>query len=95
VSQLRSVVTVGNGAAGMMAAIAAAPDTDCTVVTDGPLGRSNSMMAQGGSQLPGLFLAGEIVGGLHKRNRLIGNGITDWLVHGRIAGRAAAAYVRL
>lgn len=46
------------------------------------------------SALPGLFLAGEMVGGLHGRNRLMGNGITDSLVHGRIAGRAAAAYVR-
>ena len=46
------------------------------------------------SEIPGLFLAGEIAGGLHGRNRLMGNGITDSLVHGRIAGRAAVAYVR-
>lgn len=41
------------------------------------------------SALPGLFLAGEMVGGLHGRNRLMGNGITDSLVHGWLAGRAA------
>lgn len=46
------------------------------------------------SQMPGLFLAGEITGGLHGRNRLMGNGITDSLVHGRIAGQSAARYVR-
>lgn len=46
------------------------------------------------SDLPGLFLAGEITGGLHGRNRLMGNGITDSLVHGRLAGLAAASYVR-
>lgn len=46
------------------------------------------------SDLPGLFLAGEITGGLHGRNRLMGNGITDSLVHGRLAGLSAAAYVR-
>jgi succinate dehydrogenase/fumarate reductase flavoprotein subunit len=46
------------------------------------------------SALPGLFVAGEMTGGLHGRNRLMGNGITDSLVHGRIAGTAAAAYVR-
>lgn len=43
------------------------------------------------SDLPNLFLAGEIAGGLHGRNRLMGNGITDSLVHGRIAGESARA----
>jgi succinate dehydrogenase / fumarate reductase flavoprotein subunit/L-aspartate oxidase len=45
------------------------------------------------SEIPGLFLAGEIVGGLHGRNRLMGNGITDSLVHGDIAGRSAREYL--
>lgn len=45
------------------------------------------------SAWPGLFLAGEMVGGLHGRNRLMGNGITDSLVHGRLAGRMAREYV--
>lgn len=40
--------------------------------------------------IPGLYLAGEIVGGLHGRNRLMGNGIADALVHGRRAGLGAA-----
>lgn len=34
----------------------------------------------------GLFLAGEMVGGLHGRNRLMGNGLTDSLVNGYLAG---------
>lgn len=46
------------------------------------------------SDLEGLFLAGEITGGLHGRNRLMGNGITDSLVHGRLAGRRAAEYLQ-
>ncbi len=45
------------------------------------------------SAIPGLFLAGEMTGGLHGRNRLMGNGITDSLVHGRIAGASAAEFV--
>jgi aspartate oxidase len=49
--------------------------------------------ARGESAWPGLFLAGEMVGGLHGRNRLMGNGITDSLVHGRLAGRMAREYV--
>lgn len=46
----------------------------------------------GATALPGVFLAGEITGGLHGRNRLMGNGITDALVLGRLAGAAAADY---
>ena len=46
------------------------------------------------SDMRGLFLAGEMAGGLHGRNRLMGNGITDSLVHGRLAGLSAAEYVR-
>jgi succinate dehydrogenase / fumarate reductase flavoprotein subunit/L-aspartate oxidase len=46
------------------------------------------------TDLPGLFLAGEITGGLHGRNRLMGTGLTDSLVHGRIAGTQSSAYVR-
>lgn len=45
------------------------------------------------SPRPGLLLAGEMVGGLHGRNRLMGNGITDSLVHGRLAGLTAREYV--
>ncbi len=48
----------------------------------------------GRTAIPGLFLAGEMTGGLHGRNRLMGNGLTDSLVHGRLAGLAAAASVR-
>jgi aspartate oxidase len=46
----------------------------------------------GGTALPGLYLAGEMTGGLHGKNRLMGNGITDALVLGRLAGAAAASY---
>ncbi len=48
---------------------------------------------RGATEIPGLYLAGEMVGGLHGRNRLMGNGITDSLVHGAIAGKAAREYV--
>jgi succinate dehydrogenase / fumarate reductase flavoprotein subunit len=44
------------------------------------------------TSIPGLYVAGEIVGGLHGRNRLMGNGIADALVHGRRAGTAAARW---
>src|SRR5204862_146908 len=40
--------------------------------------------------LPGLFVAGEAVGGANGANRLSGNAITEALVFGRLAGRSAA-----
>jgi succinate dehydrogenase / fumarate reductase flavoprotein subunit len=38
-----------------------------------------------------LFVAGEAVGGIHGRNRLMGNSLLDVVVFGRDAGKAAAA----
>jgi succinate dehydrogenase/fumarate reductase flavoprotein subunit len=46
------------------------------------------------TQLPGLFAAGEAVGGANGANRLSGNAITEALVFGRRAGHSAADYVR-
>jgi succinate dehydrogenase / fumarate reductase, flavoprotein subunit len=43
------------------------------------------------TELPGLFAAGEVVGGANGANRLSGNAITEALVFGRRAGRSAAA----
>src|SRR5215475_6772977 len=45
------------------------------------------------SQLPGLFAAGEVSGGMHGSNRLGGNSLSDLLVFGRRAGLGAAAYL--
>ncbi len=42
------------------------------------------------SRVPGLFAAGEAVGGANGANRLSGNAITEALVYGELAGRAAA-----
>jgi succinate dehydrogenase / fumarate reductase, flavoprotein subunit len=42
------------------------------------------------TELPGLLVAGEAVGGANGANRLSGNGITEALVFGRRAGRSAA-----
>jgi len=44
-----------------------------------------------GNQIPGLFAAGEITGGIHGTNRLGGNALADIIVFGRIAGKSAAA----
>jgi succinate dehydrogenase / fumarate reductase, flavoprotein subunit len=44
--------------------------------------------------VPGLYAAGEAVGGANGANRLSGNAITEALVFGREAGRSAAAHAR-
>ena len=50
--------------------------------------RADTAMA---TRVPGLFVAGEAVGGANGANRLSGNAITEALVFGRKAGRSAAA----
>jgi succinate dehydrogenase / fumarate reductase flavoprotein subunit len=46
--------------------------------------------ADGSTLVPGLYVAGEAAGGIHGRNRLMGNSLLDICVFGRRAGRAAA-----
>ncbi|MFC1934863.1 FAD-binding protein [Chloroflexota bacterium] len=48
----------------------------------------------GATTIPGLFAAGECEGGVHGKNRLIGNSTLDIFVFGRRAGRAAAQYAK-
>ena len=50
--------------------------------------KADAMMA---TDVPGLYVAGEVVGGANGANRLSGNAITEALVFGRRAGRSAAA----
>ncbi|MCL0070342.1 FAD-binding protein [Dehalococcoidia bacterium] len=44
--------------------------------------------------VPGLFAAGEVTGGVHGENRLMGNSLLDVHLFGRIAGKNAALYAR-
>ena len=44
--------------------------------------------------IPNLFVAGEAVGGIHGRNRLMGNSLLDIIVFGRNAGKAAAKSIK-
>ena len=47
--------------------------------------------ADGMTRVEGLFVAGEAVGGIHGRNRLMGNSLLDIIVFGRNAGQHASA----
>jgi L-aspartate oxidase len=49
---------------------------------------------QGETTLEGIFAAGEIAGGTHGRNRMMGNSLLECTVFGRRAGKAAAEKAR-
>ena len=44
--------------------------------------------------IPGLYSSGEVSGGVHGENRLMGNSLLDVCVFGRIAGVSVAEYVK-
>ncbi|MDH4218678.1 MAG: FAD-binding protein [Candidatus Aminicenantes bacterium] len=46
------------------------------------------------TSIPGLYVAGEASGGVHGRNRLMGNSVLDYNVFGRRAGKFAAQYIK-
>ncbi len=46
------------------------------------------------TELLGLFGAGEVIGGVHGENRLMGNSLQDIITFGRRAGKSAAAYIK-
>lgn len=46
------------------------------------------------TNIPGLFVAGEASGGVHGRNRLMGNSVLDYNVFGRRAGKYTTEYIQ-
>ncbi|MBU1355713.1 MAG: FAD-binding protein [Candidatus Edwardsbacteria bacterium] len=50
--------------------------------------------ARSETSLPGLYAAGEVAGGIHGENRLMGNSLLDVCVFGRRAGQFAAEYIK-
>jgi len=50
--------------------------------------------AEGRTDVPGLFAGGEVGGGVHGKNRLMGNSLLDYNVFGRRAGLSAAAWAK-
>jgi succinate dehydrogenase/fumarate reductase flavoprotein subunit len=48
----------------------------------------------GETKIPGFFVAGEVGGGIHGANRLMGNSLLDIIVFGRAAGETAGSYVK-
>ena len=52
------------------------------------------MDAKARTTVPGLYAAGEVMGGVQGENRLMGNSLLDILVFGRIAGKDAANFAK-
>lgn len=50
------------------------------------------LRADGSTEIPGLFIAGEVSAGVHGHNRLMGNSLLEILVFGRRSGRSAALH---
>lgn len=50
--------------------------------------------SDGSTVVPGLFVGGEVGGGVHGENRLMGNSLLDILVFGRLAGVSAAEFAK-
>jgi hypothetical protein len=55
-------------------------------VAGGPDGR---VLNKAGQAIPGLYAAGEVLGGVHGTNRLGGSSLLDCVVFGRVSGRTA------
>jgi succinate dehydrogenase / fumarate reductase flavoprotein subunit/L-aspartate oxidase len=50
--------------------------------------------SDGSTSVPGFFVAGEVGGGVHGANRLMGNSLLDITVFGRLAGESAGKFVK-
>lgn len=53
--------------------------------------KESHVLDEDGNEIPGLYAAGEVTGGIHGANRVGGNAVVDLVVFGRIAGQNAAA----
>ena len=53
----------------------------------------SEVVGKNGKAIPGLYAAGEVMGGVHGNNRLGGNSLLDCVVFGRVSGKACAEYM--
>merc|ERR1712113_1194872 len=53
----------------------------------------SAVLDKNGKAIPGLYAAGEVAGGVHGNNRLGGNSLLDCVVFGRVAAKAACAWM--
>ncbi|GAB1825177.1 flavocytochrome c [Turicimonas sp. TL08] len=56
--------------------------------------KNSRVVNKDGKPINGLFAAGEVTGGVHGKNRLGGNSISETITFGRIAGQSAAELIQ-
>jgi flavocytochrome c len=56
-------------------------------------GDEDSQVLSANGKIPGLYTAGEAMGGVHGKNRLGGNSLLDCVAFGRVAGDSASRYL--
>jgi len=57
------------------------------------INKDTQVLKEDGQVIPGLYAAGEIVGGLHGNNRIGGNSIAETVIFGRQAGQQVFKYL--
>lgn len=55
--------------------------------------KESRVIKSDGTPIPGLFVAGEALGGVHGVNRLGGSSLLDCVVYGRVSGRSATKHL--
>lgn len=53
----------------------------------------SQVLTPDGQIIEGLYCAGEVMGGVHGKNRLGGNSLLDCVVYGRVSGKEASKYM--
>jgi len=53
----------------------------------------SEVLKDDGTPIKGLYCAGEVMGGVHGKNRLGGNSLLDCVVYGRVSGREASKFM--
>lgn len=53
------------------------------------MNKESQVVGTNGQPIKGLYAAGEVMGGVHGKNRLGGNSLLDCVVFGRVAARTA------
>lgn len=95
------IVIIGAGGAGLTAAIEATMEGAKVIVVEKnsfmggiKINTNAQVINNSGNVVEGLYVAGEVTGGVYGGNRIGGNAVADITIFGRIAGKSAAAFVK-
>jgi len=55
--------------------------------------KNGAVLDSNDKPIKGLWCAGEVLGGIHGKNRLGGSSLLDCVVFGRVSGRSACSHI--